>query len=888
MRPSARPPLTHFIAGAIALVGLGLVAIGLSRLVSPDTPTLGSDTVAAEAVVQAGRTITDNVERAVGPAVQRAHLLASSPVVQGALRSLDRDRLTAACDDAIRAATEIDAVAMFGKNGEILAINTVYADGSTIDPERVGRILGMSFADRPIITNCIQNTTSAEALEFQTGCDITPAFFDSSGLSVAYSVPVRDQTGSHLGVVSARMRFERITGLLDGHSVAGGHGTIHLVTDAGAFFDEAINAGDSPPPADRLGPMVAPLTSGEANHATIERADNYHGLFRMDGLRTIDGGGIQAMVTVPKWWIEHETSQSRMLHAGIPAGIGALVLCLAAMTLMVSRLRDARWAAESADRSKSEFLANMSHEIRTPMTAILGYIDLLEEERDSIVHDRARFRATIETVRTNARHLLTIINDILDMSKIEAGKLRIETIRTSPTHIVFEIASLLAPRLERKGLDFKIEYATDVPETIESDPTRLRQILLNLVGNAAKFTESGTVTVRVDTDPARSIMRFAVIDTGIGMSREQLEAIQRFDSFSQADATTTRRFGGSGLGLRISDSLARMLGGSIAIRSEPGQGSTFTLTIATGPIDTDRMLTSEQAISPIVDTVADDADDPIANGQPLEGRRILLAEDGPDNQRLIRFQLTKAGALVDVADNGRIALGLLERSRRDQTPYHLLLTDMQMPEMDGYELAGTLRSQGDRIPIVALTAHAMPDDRTRCLNAGCDDYASKPIDRAALIATCAAWAAPERSAERPAETDDGPTHHSDSHDQDREKETTMSNPSNQPTTDLPPLRSDLAADEEFAELIELFTGDLDKKISDMHEMLDVDRLDDLTRLAHQLKGAAGGYGYPAISEAARIVEQQTKQGTVDGDLTQAVDDLATLCQRAVIGADETP
>ncbi|XZE51757.1 PAS domain S-box protein [Planctomycetaceae bacterium SH139] len=408
----------------------------------------------------------------------------------------------------------------------------------------------------------------------------------------------------------------------------------------------------------------------------------------------------------------------------------------------IQQLRESVIRMEAASQAKSEFLANMSHEIRTPMTAILGYADLIMEPTSS----PQDFATHVRTIQANAGHLLTIINDILDMSKIEAGQMTIERIDTNPAQIVEEVASLLRPRAIGKGITLGIVYDTPIPLSIHSDPTRLRQILLNLAGNSIKFTEIGSVTIHAACDAGAERMTFRVVDTGIGMSEKQRAAIARFEAFSQADTSTTRKFGGTGLGLRISNSLATMLGGGIEVASTLNEGSEFTVTIATGSLTGVKLHTPAQicelADSDEQETSSERLAAKKVDGQqlqPLLGLRVLLAEDGPDNQRLISFHLKKAGAEVILADNGLIAAETIESATADTMP-HLVLMDMQMPELDGYAATKRLRCQGYRLPIIALTAHAMEGDRQKCLNAGCIDYLTKPIDKARLIECCTLWA----------------------------------------------------------------------------------------------------------------------------------------------------
>jgi signal transduction histidine kinase len=399
--------------------------------------------------------------------------------------------------------------------------------------------------------------------------------------------------------------------------------------------------------------------------------------------------------------------------------------------------QQARQRAEDANRSKSEFLANMSHEIRTPMTAILGYADLLSEDDldSSTHHQRVEY---CETIKRNVEQLLAILNDILDISKIEVGRLEIERVPTDVTQLALEVISVLSSQAHAKRLRLEYVSHTKLPTAIQTDPMRLRQILINLVGNALKFTEVGGVVLTASVEEAETLrLRFDVSDTGIGIAPDQSGNI--FGAFQQGDSSTTRKFGGTGLGLQIGKRLAEMLGGDISFRSELGKGSVFSVTIDTGI----RAALPAQGSATLVRSLP-----PMAAGnqglveRPLRGVRILLAEDGQDNQRLITFYLQKAGAEVQIVDNGRLAVealcvgGSLSGALLPSMPVDLILTDMQMPEMDGYLATQTLRAKGCRLPIVALTAHAMAGDAERCLAAGCDGYAAKPIDRAQLIDIC--------------------------------------------------------------------------------------------------------------------------------------------------------
>jgi signal transduction histidine kinase/CheY-like chemotaxis protein len=385
-------------------------------------------------------------------------------------------------------------------------------------------------------------------------------------------------------------------------------------------------------------------------------------------------------------------------------------------------LQAAQAKAEQASRLKSEFLANMSHEIRTPMTAIIGFAGLLADELTDPEQNSAA-----DTIRQNGEFLLEIINDILDLSKIEAGELTIEKYRCLPHQLVAEVASLMRVRAVAKGLELEIEHDGPVPEIINTDPTALRQILVNLVGNAAKFTERGGIRIlmRLSEEGERPMLQFDVVDSGIGMTSEQMSKL--FRPFTQADASMSRRFGGTGLGLAISQRLAALLGGNITVSSTLGAGSTFRLTIDPGSLDGIRML--DQVREAELPTRRSAGSLP----KLRVNSRVLLAEDGPHNQRFLTIFLVKAGADVTIAANGAIAVEMALNAAAAGTPFDVVLMDMQMPVLDGYNATRKLRAQGYAGPIIALTAHAMSDDRQKCLEAGCDDYATKPIERAHLL-----------------------------------------------------------------------------------------------------------------------------------------------------------
>ncbi len=482
----------------------------------------------------------------------------------------------------------------------------------------------------------------------------------------------------------------------------------------------------------------------------------------------------------------------------------------------------------------------MSHEIRTPITAIVGFADMMLDpgQTASDRHD------SLQTIRRNARHLLNLINDILDLSKIEAGQMSVERISANVPAMLAEVMSLMQPRAGEKGLELDLVFDSPVPQQITTDPLRLKQILLNLIGNATKFTAAGKIQLHLEMQNSETtpMMLFRVTDTGIGMSPEEIGRL--FRPFTQADTSTTRKYGGTGLGLTISRRLAQMLGGEITASSSPGNGSTFVATVQTGDV------ANVERVQSIKEKRPTDGPENIVR-EKLRGK-ILLAEDGRDNQRFISAMLRAAGAEVVIADNGRIAVAMACAQ-----PFDLIFMDMQMPEMDGYEAASLLRAKGHKLPIVALTAHALSEDRAKCLTAGCTEYLTKPIDRNALVKMASTFLNAAKTVE----------------------ETSASTKVKTTPADAQTIISTCQNDPAIAEILPEFVANLPEQVSQIEKLLKEGAMSQLAQAVHQLKGAGGCYGFQIISDTAKVAETAVRSEAAIEQIQADVESLISLIRR---------
>ncbi len=485
-----------------------------------------------------------------------------------------------------------------------------------------------------------------------------------------------------------------------------------------------------------------------------------------------------------------------------------------------AELRAAKQAAEAAMHSKSQFLANMSHEIRTPLTAILGFAEALRHEGGRSADEQY----CLDAILNNGNHLLEVINDILDLSKIDAGALTIEKSSCELLELIEEVRTMFGPRIAEKALSFTVAHDWPLPRYVTTDALRLKQVLINLLSNAIKFTESGWIEIRVRFDPASKQLHFTVSDSGIGMTDEQMQKL--FRPFSQANESINRKYGGTGLGLTISQTLVHALGGEIEASSSHGQGSQFSFFMAPEIAESVEMLTSMPPFK-------ERSESPFGVLPKLCGE-VLFADDALDNRRLVQFLLKKVGIEPVVVEDGKQAIeAALQRS------FDLIVLDVQMPNMDGLSTARILRASGVRTPIVALSAGTMSNDVFKAIEAGCSMHLAKPFTSEAFFNMVNRFL--------------------------------KSEPATLPETNL--ILSDrINFDPEMIPLVIDFTGRLPLRLEELSGTLATGNTESLETLAHKLKGSAGLYGYPQVSEIAARLEL----AAIESNLGAAKEAITTL------------
>ncbi len=560
---------------------------------------------------------------------------------------------------------------------------------------------------------------------------------------------------------------------------------------------------------------------------------------------------------------------------GKPAGMLVSLDDVTALEEQEIQLRLARDAAEQANRAKSDFLANMSHEIRTPMNAILGFTELLKRGWQQ---DTQATQRHLDTILGSGKHLLALINDILDLSKVEAGHLEVERVDCAVHEVVHEVVNIMRVRAEDKGVLLALEFPQPLPALLATDPARLRQIVTNLVGNALKFTAKGQVMVSVYLENAADSthsppgngaqLRIDVADTGIGIPSHKLLDI--FEPFVQAEVSTTRQYGGTGLGLAISRRFARALGGDIVATSVQGQGSCFHVNIQVGAVaaHTPWLKPAELAQRAAASTPA------AANQRWLfEPATVLVVDDGTENRELVRLVLESAGLTVEEAENGAVALQRVQ----DHAPA-LVLMDVQMPVMDGYTATRTLRERGHPVPVLALTANAMKGFEADVAAAGFNGYLTKPVNIDALLLTLSQYL-PAR--QELVDDDVLPLLGELPDASDEPIRTAPAVAASPAAADTTPIHSRLASHPRLARVVRTFARTLPTKLQLMQDALAARRFTELGELAHWLKGAGGTVGFDPFFEPARLFEQHARQQNVP-ELESGLLQLQALAARLVV------
>ena len=559
---------------------------------------------------------------------------------------------------------------------------------------------------------------------------------------------------------------------------------------------------------------------------------------------------------------------------GAKGRVGGVLISMDDITLLEEKerlLRQSMEEAEDANVAKSAFLSNMSHEIRTPMTAILGFTEVLKRGINLSDEDRTRH---LSTISRSGQHLLELINDVLDLSKVESGAMDVESIPTTIGPLAHEVVKVLKVKADEKSIYLDLNITTPMPAHVLSDPSRLRQIMTNLVGNAIKFTEEGGVKLNISHDAAQQLVLIAVTDTGIGMNDAQQATI--FDAFTQADSSITRRFGGTGLGLSISRKLAEALGGAVEVESTPGRGSTFLIKVPTGEISDVPVLSIDEIVASF---------DLLDSGTDLYWEfpkaEVLVVDDAPENRELIEVLLTDLGLSVTLAENG---LEGVESAMRNE--YALILMDIQMPVMDGYDAVAAMRENGIEYPIVALTANAMKGYEEKILASGFSHYQTKPLDIAKLTELLARLLGGKPVSKPVDVVVDKKTIAATAAVSDSTAQSGTIESDNSGEVIYSAL---VQGNAKFGVIVTKFLEKLGGELSDMQRLQSESDWANLKDKAHWLKGSGGTVGFNCLYDPAMALEEAAKAEDLQlcADLMKELVELSSRLSAGEAGVDDT-
>lgn len=584
-------PSFLLIGALLAPVSLPPTAPAAMPQASPETQGDASARPRLDAVNtrldEIGWSVVAGVESLSREVVGHARRTAADPRLAQMIAQGDSRGVSGFASRIISSSTMVEELCVFNLQGELVGFDDDEDQGGVFDGPRLRAMVADSKGDRDVLRSVLSPPHGRDALQFLAGEPSTSRVGGSTGTAIVYTTPVRDTDSKVVGALKVRVGLQRLLNRIDAPGFLHSGGQVWFVGDDGRAIDiQSRDEQMSPPvPAEQLARLVGAIDWGQTPSFRYSRGGEILSLYSIPRVKTVEHGGLHVLLSAPQEWLEQEmlaqVAEARTLRSRTYASytIAALLALVALMGFQARRkLLMAYERADRASHSKSAFLANTSHEIRTPMTAILGYAELLGGKGQSEPSDELRSEA-VTAIQQHGKHLLTLIGDVLDLSKIEAGAIEIERLPADPAQIAHEAATLLRERAEDKGLSLNVRVGSEVPQWASIDPTRTRQVLLNLIGNAIKFTEKGAVTVHVESVRGAGAQRlaFVVEDTGIGMSTTAAATI--FEAYVQAESSTTRRFGGTGLGLAISKQLTELMGGTIECTSRLGEGTKFRFTM---------------------------------------------------------------------------------------------------------------------------------------------------------------------------------------------------------------------------------------------------------------------------------------------------------------------